>query len=208
MWQFVFTLRNQDSLEYSFFESLLELSEEFLLLELLVGNNLGVGIVGEVGCPFNVGFSGGLISSGYSSQLDQSLDACHFVSRLSGDHLIPNGVSHLADLVDSNQPRGSVSVGNSEGGSDLTRISTLELGLLYLSRHDLGVVEGPEDRPCVAEVHRDDCRLDLVEGDGVFSRTILVFPNTTTGKYIFSFFARDKVGNFTVGAVDSIFILP
>lgn len=47
---------------------------------------------------------------------------------------------------------------------------------------------------------------DLVANDGIFSLTVLLNPTALTGKYVFSFFARDKVGNFTVGPVDSIIV--
>lgn len=47
---------------------------------------------------------------------------------------------------------------------------------------------------------------DLVANDGIFSLTVLLNPTALTGRYIFSFFARDKVGNFTVGPVDSIIV--
>ncbi len=47
---------------------------------------------------------------------------------------------------------------------------------------------------------------DLVANDGIFSLTVLLNPTALTGRYVFSFFARDKVGNFTVGPVDSIIV--
>lgn len=47
---------------------------------------------------------------------------------------------------------------------------------------------------------------DLVANDGIFSLTVLLNPTALTGRYVFSFFSRDKVGNFTVGPVDSIIV--
>jgi hypothetical protein len=47
---------------------------------------------------------------------------------------------------------------------------------------------------------------DLVANDGIYSLTIFLDATALTGRYVFSFFARDKVGNLTAGPVDSLIV--
>ena len=49
---------------------------------------------------------------------------------------------------------------------------------------------------------------DEFAGDGIYSLSILIFgdPETLLGKYIFSFYIRDKVGNLSNVVRDSIIV--
>ncbi len=47
---------------------------------------------------------------------------------------------------------------------------------------------------------------DAVANDGIFTLTIGLRAGTDTGVYTFSFFVRDKIGNLTVGPVDSLIV--
>lgn len=47
---------------------------------------------------------------------------------------------------------------------------------------------------------------DLVQGDGIYSRTIVISSDVPPGNYIFSYFSRDKIGNFRVGPVDTLVV--
>ncbi|MBN2366603.1 MAG: hypothetical protein EH225_11900 [Calditrichaeota bacterium] len=47
---------------------------------------------------------------------------------------------------------------------------------------------------------------DQIAGDGIYSLTILLFGNALPGRYVFSFYARDRVNQESIVVVDSIFI--
>ena len=89
-------------------ECLFHLSEEFEFLVLLIEDDVGVSIVREVGGPLNI--SRVVISDSIEENL--TLDASHLVRWLSGDDLVSKCASHIADLINSDIPLGTISVLN------------------------------------------------------------------------------------------------
>jgi len=49
---------------------------------------------------------------------------------------------------------------------------------------------------------------DEQAGDGIYSLTILIDNSAQPGRYIFTFYMRDKAGNLSNSMVDSIEVVP
>jgi hypothetical protein len=99
----------------------------------------------------------------------------------------------------------SIKVKDSQGLTDIDSVyfdSILPNGNLSLGNpfimYDNGLPYNPDGSANEAG--------DLVANDGVYSLTIGLPASTPTGNYVFKFFARDKVNNFTIGPVDSIVV--
>lgn len=111
---------------------LLHVSEELQLLVLLVEDNCGISVVGEVGGPLDEGSA----VIGDSFEDDLSLDAGDLMSGLSGEDLVAKGVLDIADLVDAELPLGTVCVLDGEHRVELVGAARGEGSVLDALGHN------------------------------------------------------------------------
>jgi len=143
-------------------EVLLELCEELGLLELLVVDDRGVGVVGEVGGP---GDEGGVVVRD-SAEVNLALDGGSRVSGLSGEHLVAERVLDLRELGDAELPLSAVRVLDGNDGVKLVGAALGEGGGLD-DAWDKGLkLEALEEGPGLVNGDRKHAALDLVGGHG------------------------------------------